>query len=170
MKRQFIFLSALLIIVSLVNSCKNRSVKVSESELIKPAVTENLLLIGKNIITEVVVKPDTLGDPWETEKVKGYIGNGMFVSLFKKIYDKKLIVYDCFTGEAMDPAVIRKMEAEIGSDLSRIGKFQFLEDWYFDPVTNSISKTIKSVTFGYEVVRGDGLPVAYKGLFQLKMK
>jgi len=172
MKKTVIFLAALFTILFIAVSCKNRSgVKApgSDTTIIKPTVKENLLLIGKDIITEVIVKPDTLGDPWEVEKVKGYKGNDMFVSILKNIYNKKLTVYDCFSGIALDPAEVKKMEMEFGSDMSKIAKFQFHEDWYFDPLTNNISKTVKSVTFGYEVIRGGGLPVAYKGLFQLKV-
>ena len=39
---------------------------------------------------------------------------------------------------------------------------------YFNPATNVINKKIISVSFGYEVIRGEGLPTAYKALFQLK--
>ena len=125
-------------------------------------------MIGKDIITEVILKPDTLGDPWEVEKVKGFSGREMIKDLFDKIYKNKLTVYDCFSGEALNTAEIKKMKKEVGYDISKIGKIQFVEDWYFDPLTNSISKKVKAFTFGYELIREGGLPTGYKGLFRLK--
>jgi hypothetical protein len=170
MKKTVIYLAALCIIIILGNSCKNTTKNtVSEAATVTSSITDGLLPFGKDMITEVVVKPDTLGDPWEVEKVKGFNGGEMFVTLFKNIYNKKLTVYDCITGKTLAPADVRKMESEIGSDMYRIGKIQFLEDWYFNPATNVISKKIKSVSFGYEVIRGEGLPPAYKALFQLKL-
>ena len=168
MKKSTFFLAAFLIILVSCGSCKNTTKnKISGSEISTP-VNEGLILIGKDIITEVVVKPDTLGDPWEVEKVKGYDGKEMVVSLFENIKNRNLVVYDCFTGEAMTPAAVKKMEDEIGTDLSRIGKIQFLEDWYFNPVKSIITKKIKTVSFGYETIREGGLPKGYKALFKLK--
>lgn len=171
MKKSAFLLAALPIIIFLCGSCKNTTKSnVSGPVAATQPVNEGLLLIGKDIITEVVIKPDTLGDPWEVEKVKGFNGKEMFVSLFENIKNKNLIIYDCFTGNALDPADVKKMENEIGTDISRIGKIQFLEDWYFNPLTYSISKKIKSVSFGYEIIREGGLPTAYKALFQVKIK
>lgn len=62
---------ALALILILAATCKNAPEKnVSESDVYNPAGTERLSMIGKDIITEVVVKPDTLGDPWEVEKYR----------------------------------------------------------------------------------------------------
>jgi len=168
MKKTAHFLAIILVIL-LAGSCKNTARKnVSVPVNTTLSVNEGLLLIGKDIITEAVIKPDTLGDPWEVEKVKGFNGKEMFVNLFENISNRKLTVYDCFTGEALDPADVRKMEKEIGKDISKIGKMIFQEDWYFNPLTNSVSKKIKSITFGYEIIREDGLPRGYKPLFKLK--
>ena len=160
---------ALALILILAATCKNAPEKnVSESDVYNPAGTERLSRIGKDIITEVVVKPDTLGDPWEVEKVQGFDGREMFTDLLKKTYKGKLTVYDCFTERALDKAAVSKMQKEIGDDITKIGKLQFLEDWYFDPLTNRIVKKVKSVTFGYEVTREGGLPTGYKCLFRVK--
>ena len=157
-------------------SCKNTTVKDSTKtgtnvpEVITPSETgANLILVGKDIITEVIVKPDILGDPWEVEKVKNYDGKQMLTHLFESIYSKKITVYDILTGQPLDPEDIRKTEKEYGSDISKISKLQFFEDWYFDPATNKIIKKIKSVSFAFTFLRESGLPVAYKPLFKLNI-
>jgi hypothetical protein len=157
-------------------SCKNTTTK----ETVKPVtsiseaktfteVGADLIVVAKDIITEVIVKPDTLGDPWEVEKVKNYDGKQMLSHLFENIYNKKLSVYDIFTGKPLDPAAVKKIEKEFGSDLSKVGKLQFLEDWYFNTATDKIIKKIKSVSFAYEFKRESGLPIGYKALFKLNL-
>lgn len=161
-------------ILTFVISCKSTPTK----ETVRPVagisearttteVSNDLIVVAKDIITEVIVKPDTLGDPWEVEKVKNYDGKQMLANLFENINNKKLIVYDIFTGKPLDPAAVKKIEKEFGSDLSKVGKLQFLEDWYFNPATNKIIKKIKSVSFAYEFKREKGLPPGYKALFKL---
>jgi len=151
-------------------SCRNGSDK-NTGNLVKadrPIDSAGLVMIGRDIITEVILRPDTLGDPWEVEKVKGFSGDQMFTTLFERIYDKKLTVFDCLTGEALNPADIKKMEKEFNSDRSRIAKMQFVENWYFDPATNEIVKKTRSVSFGYEIIREGGLPAGYAALFRVK--
>jgi hypothetical protein len=177
MKKLVITLIAITGMLVLVSSCKNmnkkestKSASTGSEKITSTEVSSDLIVIGKDIVTEVIVKPDTLGDPWEVEKVKNYTGTRMLTNLFENIYSKKLTVYDIMTGKPLDPEAVRKIEKEFGSDLSRIGKLQFLEDWYFNPSTNKIIKKIKSVSFAYELKRGSGLPVGYKALFSLNME
>jgi hypothetical protein len=168
MKRGPLF-ATITVVVLLAVSCKNTSQKkVPETDIFSPAIKEQFLPVGKDIITEVVVKPDTLGDPWEVEKVRGFDGREMYADLLKKIYKGKLTVYDCFSEEVLDKTAVKAIEKEFGYDISKIGKIQFLEDWYFDPLTSSIIKKVKSVTFACEIDRQDGLPTGYKGLFRVK--
>ena len=151
-------------------SCKNGKVNEATKEV--PANTEigsDMIIVAKDIITEVLLKPDSLGDPWEIEKVKNYNGSQMFVKLFENIRNKEVTVYNNLTGEPLKPEDVRKMEKEIGSDLSRIAKIQFHEDWYFNPSTNKVIKKIKSASFGYMSQAGRSDPVRYKALFKLKI-
>jgi hypothetical protein len=159
----------MIFILVTINSCKNET----KPGLVKSGdltISENpgLIAVAKNIITDIIVKPDSTGDPWEVEKVQGYDGKKMYEKLFDNIYNKKLIVYDCLTGKPLSPGDIKKIEKDYGSDRSKIGKIQFSEDWYFDPQTNQIRKEIKSVSFGYEIMQEKGLPNRYKPLFQIK--
>jgi hypothetical protein len=151
-------------------SCKQNTAKV---EPVQPktesADTAGLYLIAKDIITEVIVKPDTLGDPWEVEKVKNFNGTLMYKDLFENIYSKKIIVCDILTGKPLDISEVKKIAREFGNDNSKIGKLQFLEDWYFNPSTNKLIKKLKSTSFAYEFQREQNLPVVYKALFKLNM-
>jgi hypothetical protein len=170
--RAFIPVIALIMITVITSCCKNGKKDSGSAEITSSAgiSADGLVLIGKDIISEVVVRPDTLGDPWEIDKVKGFNGIPMFTTLFERIYDEKLTVYDCLNEEMLTPTEVRKLEKEFNSDLSRIGKLQFLEDWYFDPATNGIVKKIRSVSLGYVVDRTGGLPPGYFPLFRVKME
>jgi hypothetical protein len=154
--------------IMILYSCRNQAVKEYTSAAAgKEEPGSGLVAVATDIITEVIVKPDTLGDPWELEKVKGYNGKLMFASLFDNIYNKKIVVYDIMSDAPLDPTDVRKMEKDFNSDITRIAKFQFLEDWYFNSETNKIIKKIKSISFGYEIM-DNGFPKRYKALFKLK--
>ena len=156
------------LITFLIISCRNEAVKeggqANTSQL--PPV-DSMILIGKNIITEVIVRPDTLGDPWEVEKVEGYDGLAMYRAIFSNAYSGRIPVYDFITEQPIKPGELKKMEREFISDYSMIGKLQFIEDWYFDPVANRLTKIVKSVSFGYESQREEGLPASYRAMFMV---
>lgn len=166
MKNRVLFMALTIALILLISSCKNSAKTDSSADKPKP-VAEGQILIGKDMITELIIKPDTTGDPWEVEKVKGFQGAQMYKILFEKIYSKELTVFDCIKGEPLSAGDVKEMEKEFNADLSKIGKIQYVEDWYFDPATSSIVKKIKSFSFGYNYVRGDGYSVGYKPLFQV---
>lgn len=168
MKNRVLFVLVVSFIILACAGCKNEVKKNDASSKGDGQSTTGMMLIGKDMITDIIIRPDTLGDAWEVEKVKGFDGNQMFKTIFEKIYSKELTVYDCFTGEPLSTDKVKEMEKEYNLDISKIGKIQYLEDWYFNPVTNSIFKKVKSTSFGYENIRGEGLPIGYKALFQIK--
>ena len=67
----------------------------------------------------------------------------------------------------MEPGDLKSLERDFESDYSKIGKLQFVEDWYFNPATNSVTKNVKSVSFGYESKREEGLPPSYMAMFRM---
>lgn len=124
------------------------------------------VLIATGIVTEVVIRPDPEGDPWETEKVAGYKGDVMVEGIFSRIYDGSLTVYDYHSGEPLKTADVKKIEAEFQNDRTKIGKLSFTEDWYYYPAENRVEKKAKSVTFGYELYNNLGKVYAYKAAFR----
>lgn len=124
------------------------------------------VLIASDIVTEVIIKPDPEGDPWEVEKVAGYRGDALVANIFNRIYDGTLKVFDYHSGEPLSAAEVKKIENEFSNDRTRIGKLSFTEDWYYNPSENSLHKKAKSVTFGYELYNNLGKVYAYRAAFR----
>ncbi len=124
------------------------------------------VLIATDIVTEVIIKPDPEGDPWDLEKVAGYQGEALVTNIFNRIYDGTLIVFDYHSGEPLSADDVKIIEKEFSNDRTRIGKLSFTEDWYYDPSTNSLHKKARSVTFGYELYNNLGKVYAYRAAFR----
>ncbi len=124
------------------------------------------ILIASDIVTEVIIKPDPEGDPWDIEKVAGYTGQPLVDGIFSRIYDGSMTVYDYHSGEPLKPADVKKIEGEFKNDRTKIGKLSFTEDWYWLPEENRVEKRAKSVTFGYELYNNTGKVYAYRAAFR----
>ena len=128
------------------------------------------VLIASDIVTEVIIRPDPEGDPWETEKVSGYNGEPMVDNIFSRIYDGSLTVYDYHSGEPLSREDVKKIEGEFENDRTKIGKLSFTEDWYYYPEENRLEKRAKSVTFGYELYNNLGKVYAYRAAFRADLQ
>lgn len=169
----------LMILAALAGSCRDRGGDRSgtgqSAGSAGPAVSrlpsgteipEGAVLIASDIVTEVIIKPDPEGDPWEIEKVEGYRGEALMSTIFNRIYDGTMTVFDYHSGEPLKASDVKKIEKEFGNDRSRIGKLSFTEDWYYNPSANSLYKRAKSVTFGYELYNNQGKVYAYSAAFR----
>jgi len=169
MKNRIVLFASTLFMLLAFSLCRNTtSEKQPETSRGTSPVTEGLILVGREMITDVILRPDTLGDPWEVEKVKGFDGNIMFKTLLENIYSKKVTVYSAITEEPVKPEDVKKLVEEFGSDLKKIAKLQFCEDWFLDPATGNIIRKTRSIILGYEVPRESGLPASYKAMFRIK--
>lgn len=166
MKKSHIILFSVMLLSLLALSCRDGE-KTETGKAGESPIAGDLIKIGSDIITEVIVKPLS-GDPWEEEKVKGFKGDPMFLNLLEKINRREIKVYDCITGEPFSEEEAIKVLNETGTEVSKITKLQFTEDWYFNPSTNEVIKKVKSVSFGYENLREQYLPPAYKPYFLVK--
>ncbi len=131
-----------------------------------PAAPEGAVTIATDIVTEVIIRPDPEGDPWDAEKVAGYLGDPMVESIFSRIYEGTLTVYDYHSGEPLTAADVKKIEGEFENDRNKIGKLSFTEDWFYYPDENRIEKRTKAVTFGYELYNNVGKVYAYRAAFR----
>jgi hypothetical protein len=170
--------TALLLLIMLIMSCNERGRDSKRDAASEPAgnvfpnipVSDSLpdgaILIAGDVVTEVIIKPDPEGDPWETEKVAGYRGADFVDNIFERIYAGTITVYDYHSGEALSADDVRKIEDDFGGDRSLIGKLSFTEDWYYFPSANMLQKRAKSVTFGYELYNNLGKVYAYRAAFR----
>lgn len=140
----------------------------SEADTPEPATAapEGAVIIATDIVTEVIIRPDPEGDPWDAEKVAGYRGDPMVEAIFSRIYNGTLTVYDYHSGEPLTPAEVKKIEGEFNNDRSKIGKLSFTEEWFYFPEENRIEKRTKAVTFGYELYNNVGKVYAYRAAFR----
>lgn len=163
MKRTIILLS----MIALMTSCNGRR---SEPKTISAPLTEGVpegaVIIARDIVTEVIIRPDPDGDPWELEKVAGYNGEAMVNGIFERVYDGTLTVYDYHSGEALTANDVKNIEAEFKNDRTKIGKLSFTEDWYYSPASNTLEKRARSVVFGYELYNNLGKVYAYRAAFK----
>lgn len=158
--------AVILLAAALSTSCSNkgeRPAKVNPSQ--ETQVETGEVLIARDIVTEVIVKPSPEGDPWEAEKVAGYNGEVMINAIFNRIYDNTLTVYDYHSGQPLSADDVRDFEKEFNNDRTRIGKLSFTEDWYYNTAANSVRKVTRSVVFGYENP-GDGGRMGYIAAFR----
>ena len=130
------------------------------------APPEGAVTIATDIVTEVIIRPDPEGDPWDAEKVAGYRGDPLVESIFSRIYEGTLTVYDYHSGEPLTAADVKKIEGEFENDRNKIGKLSFTEDWFYYPDENRIEKRTKAVTFGYELYNNVGKVYAYRAAFR----
>ena len=134
------------------------------------APPEGAVIIATDIVTEVIIRPDPEGDPWDAEKVAGYRGDPLVETIFSRIYEGTLTVFDYHSGEPLSPAEVRKIEEEFKNDRSKIGKLSFTEDWFYFPEENRIEKRTKAVTFGYELYNNVGKVYAYRAAFRADLQ
>ena len=165
------YIPAIFFILLVSGGCNpnNRSAD-SKIATIKSVADTGLIIVAKDIITEVIVNPTEGGDPWENEKIQGYNGKKMIDKLFEDIYSGRLTVFDYHSGVELTPKDVKKLEESFKPDRSSIGKLQFTEDWYLDPETDAIVKDLKSIVFGSELKEDSGNIYGYKAIFQVRYK
>ena len=157
----------LIVLIALISSCnERRSEQKTTRTPVSADIPEGAVLIARDIVTEVITRPDPDGDPWDLEKVAGYNGDAFVNDIFKRVYDGTLIVYDYHSGEALSAGDVKKIEGEFNNDRTKIGKLSFTEDWYYFPATNTLEKKVKSVAFGFELYNNLGKVYAYKAVFR----
>ena len=169
-------IAMLVILAALASSCgqagreKGGTSPVETKPVTGKELSAGAVLIATDIVTEVIIRPDPEGDPWESEKVAGYKGEPLVDGIFNQIYDGSLTVYDYHSGEPLTRDDVKKIEGEFKNDRTKIGKLSFTEDWYYFPEENRLEKRAKSVTFGYELYNNLGKVYAYRAAFRADLQ
>ncbi len=123
--------------------------------------------IADSIVYDVIIKNANPYDTWTTECLNGLDRKTLVDDLFRAINEGRLKTVDFDTGEELSPKEVKERSREIRKVHSRIGKIQFVENWYFDTLSLSFNKEVRSIVLGYEVYDENGEVRGYKPVFQV---
>lgn len=127
------------------------------------------VLVAEPIIYDVVVLNPDPEDRWATEKLKKLHKEALVDLIFKAVEDGRVTAYNYHTDEKMSMKDIRTLENSDEFNKSKIGKIQFIEDWYFDEKSMKMTKVVKSVMLAYEVYDQFGKVRGYKAAFRVDL-
>jgi len=122
--------------------------------------TSQAFQIAQPIIYDVVVRKHNYDDDWTKQCLDSTNVDALSNLIFDLIYSGKLIPYNYFTDEKMTIKEVKKVEKEFAR--KRIGKMQFIEDWYFDTQKMQFYKKVKGIMLAYERYRADSTVRSYK--------
>lgn len=123
-------------------------------------------LFGQIIYETPIINRDST-DSWGAECLLHFNQKKLTDKVFASVYAGKIITYDYFTGEKIDPGQIRKMETDGVFSRENISKIQFEERWIWDDQKNELQKQVISMTIAYEVFDHAGKPRGQKPIFRL---
>ena len=139
---------------------KSSTVKLNAVTWVENGDTSQAFQIAKPIIYDVVVRKHNYDDDWTKQCLDSTNIDGLSNLVFDLIYSGKLTPYNYFTDEKMTIKEVRKVEKEFARN--RIGKMQFIEDWYFDTNKMQFHKKVKGIMLAYERYRADSTVRNYK--------
>ena len=125
--------------------------------------------LSSMITYDVVIKNPDAEDVWMTECLKDLKREELIDIIFEGIYNEKLTAYDIFEDNKISPSKLRKMEDEGLINREQIGKFQFVEAWFFDKVNMTMTKRVIEIRLGTESFSSDGIMVGYEPLLKVSL-
>jgi len=122
--------------------------------------------ISSPLTCDVVIKPNP-DDPWAVECLKDLKREEFVDAIFNGVYNKQITAYDIFEGKKLSVGAIKKMEENGEIDRDKIGKFQFVEEWYFDKESLTMTKKVKEIRLGAEAFDDEGYLRGYQPIFNV---
>ena len=161
----------LMITFSLFSGCNNGKEKiVNQSQATSDSfLDETGTLLADPITYDVVVKNPDPEDKWTNEQLENFNLDKLVKMVFSSIEKGKVTAFNYHTGEEMNLKEIKDLEKSDEFDRSKIGKVQFIEDWYFNEEKLIMSKKVKSIMFAYEVYDQFGKIRGYKAAFRIDL-
>lgn len=121
---------------------------------------------ANEITYNVYLKPQDLRDPYAPELYEGFDRQSFVDSLFAAVYTKGVQVTD-MNGEPMTIDDVKQREVEDPNySRDKVACVQFHEQWQYNPSANKMTKVVKSMLIGYEVVE-DSMIVTLRPGFML---
>lgn len=159
----------ILISVFLFTGCKDDKVKTTNPMQNSSRKVEAGTLLADPITYDVVIRNPDPDDAWTTERLEELDLKKLVKIVFQSVEDGKATAYNYHTGERMSITDIKNLEQTDEFDKSKIGKIQFIEDWYFNEDLLIMNKKVKSIMLAYEVYDQFGKIRGYKAGFRVDL-
>jgi len=158
----------IILIIACITACKQQNSKPSvtgKAKTLKDTTLLNFQSIAESIRYDVIIKNPDTDDEWTETCLKGLDREKLVNEVYKAIYAGKVKAYDYYTDEPMSVNQVKEIEKQAESDGAEIAKVQFLEDWFFDPVTFNFYKKVHFIMLAYEILDENGNARNYKAAF-----
>lgn len=123
--------------------------------------------VARQIVYDVEIKNPYPDDQWMTECLEGLDHDALVNFVFEGIYNEKFSAFDIFEGTPISSRKIKKMEEEGTFSRDRIGKFQFMEEWFLDTIHMTYSKKVTEVRMGLQKFNENSELTGYDPLFRV---
>jgi len=154
-------------IIILIISCGRNPLKEKKHQNVVLTDSFYGAVIADTIIYDVIIHNTNLDDQWSQQCLQYMKQNVLIDSLFKLVYEGKIIAYDYFEKKPLRIKDLKKREEEPGFKRENIGKIQFTERWYFDTSRKRFQKEVISIVLGYDLLDEVGKLRGYKPVFKL---
>lgn len=158
----------IILLIAGITACKQQSSEPSitgKAKTLKDTTLLNFQTIAESIRYDVVIKNPDPANEWTETCLKGFDREKLVGEVYKAIYAGKVKAYDYYTDEPMSVKQVNEIEKQAESDGAEVAKVQFLEDWYFDPVTFNLYKKVHFIMLAYEILDEKGNARSYKAAF-----
>jgi len=145
------------------NSDKTSVIRPSENT----TDTQGISVLADSLVYSIVTHTNENDDSTENVEFKSFLQEKLISYIFEQLYAEKLKAYNFLTDEKLSLKEIKKIEAAEGFCLSKVGKVQFNEQWYFDKY-GVLNKRVNSMTLGVESYSNQGNFYGYRALFKIK--
>lgn len=115
-----------------------------------PLTGQNSAIIARPVTYDVVVKNHNPNDAWREECLSSLDLQALIKIVFDAAYAGQITAYNYRTEEPMTIDELRDFEKDSTHRRDRIGKVQFVEDWYFDAEKFQFGKRVKALMLAYE--------------------
>lgn len=163
--------AVILFITAFLTSCRtNEKRAVAYTGTASPADSGYGIRVADRIIQDIIIKNNDPDNVWAEESLRGMDQKSLVDTIFSMVYSQRAAAYDFDTNEKLTARQVRQLEKKEGFSRDKIGKIQFTESWYLDPVGVSMTKRVSVMVLGYECYDNQGnftgyyLPIFRVGL------
>ncbi|MFC2152747.1 hypothetical protein ACFLSE_09475, partial [Bacteroidota bacterium] len=158
--------SIILFLILIVASCNFNQ---SEPKIVSIGDENIFLELADTIITDVVIlNPNN--DEWTEYCLRNLDRKILVDEIFKSVYSGDLIPFEFFYNKPLSISDIKDLEENPEFSREKIAKAQFEEAWYYDPVSQQMTKKVLSIMLAYEIYDLQGEVKGYKPAFKVYLK